>query len=267
MIPNMFVRVLNYLNIIVCFFSLNKYNMYVRINKYLASCGISSRRKCEQLVVDGRVTVNGIVIHDLSTNVGDSDIVCFDGKQVTLFKEKIYLMLNKPVCYISAVSDNRGRKVVTDLVPKKFGNVFPVGRLDYNTQGLLLLTNDGEFANKIIHPRSNIKKTYKVYTNILPKTEQLKKLRSGMTVGDIKYMPAIVSSPCKENDMYVFDIVITEGKNREIRNMCGAVGIRVIMLIRTAIGNLKLNDLPVGKIKRLSNEELKLLEEYDNYCN
>ncbi len=244
-------------------FALNSqfyYNICMRLNKYLATCGLGSRRKCEQFISDNRVTINGQHVFDLSTIVNEGDVVCVDGRIVKPCEKKIYLMLNKPVCYITACSDDRGRKCVVDLVPSAYGKVFPVGRLDYNTSGLLLLTNDGDFANKIIHPSNNVTKTYTVSVRVKPTNSQIKQLRSGIQYDGVDYLPAKVSSIRSIDDLYEFDITIIEGKNREIRNMCKAVNIKLIKLKRISIGNLMLKDLPSGKIRVLNENDLRLLE-------
>ena len=136
----------------------------MRINKYLASCGICSRRKAEELIKSGKITINGNVVTDLSTIIKDNDIVAYNGKKVSLEQNKVYIMLNKPKCYICSLKDEKDRLTVLKLTKGVKERIFPIGRLDYNTEGLLLLTNDGDFANSIIHPSKHIEKTYEVKT-------------------------------------------------------------------------------------------------------
>lgn len=231
----------------------------MRINSFLARCGLGSRRKVEELILKKQVLVNGSNIISLSTQIDpQKDEVICNNKKLTLIEDKVYLMLNKPKLVLSTVSDDRGRKTVMDYVDKTI-NIFPVGRLDYNTEGLLLLTNDGEFANNVIHPSKMIWKTYEVKLNKMPKPIDLVKLRKGVDIGDvIKTLPAQVSNPelC-DDGLYKVVIKISEGRNRQIRRMFKAVGYNVLELKRIAIGNLLLGNLKSGKIKTLTDNDIK----------
>lgn len=231
----------------------------MRINSFLARCGLGSRRKVEELILKKQVFVNGSNIISLSTQIDPQkdEVVC-NNKKLTLIEDKVYLMLNKPKLVLSTVSDDRGRKTVMDYVDKTI-NVFPVGRLDYNTEGLLLLTNDGEFANNVIHPSKMIWKTYEAKLNKMPKPIDLVKLRKGVDIGDvIKTLPAQVSNPelC-DDGLYKVVIKISEGRNRQIRRMFKAVGYNVLELKRIAIGNLLLGNLKSGKILTLTDNDIK----------
>lgn len=231
----------------------------MRINSFLARCGLGSRRKVEELILKKQVFVNGSNIISLSTQIDpQKDEVICNNKKLTLIEDKVYLMLNKPKLVLSTVYDDRGRKTVMDYVDKTI-NIFPVGRLDYNTEGLILLTNDGEFANNVIHPSKMIWKTYEAKLNKMPKPIDLVKLRKGVDIGDvIKTSPAQVSNPelC-DDGLYKVVIKISEGRNRQIRRMFKAVGYNVLELKRIAIGNLLLGNLKSGKIKTLTDNDIK----------
>lgn len=231
----------------------------MRINKYLSGCGIDSRRKCEALVLDGKVKINGKVVTALATDVKDGDSVTVDGRAVSPRANKTYIMLNKPKGCVCTVSDDRGRKTVLDFV-KVNRRVFPVGRLDYDTEGLLLLTDDGELSNKITHPRNGIKRTYSVRVEGEPSDAELKKLRNGVTYNGVTYGAAIVEVVGKEKDGTKLSITVTEGKNHEIRNMIESLGRRVMFLKRVAIGDLRLGGLKRGEWRYLDDGEIDYLK-------
>ncbi len=231
----------------------------MRINQYLASCGLTSRRKAEELVLQGRVKVNNQIVTNLSTVVSEKDIVECDGKRVALSEEKIYLMINKPKGYLTSVSDDRGRPTIMKLVEGIKERVYPVGRLDFNTEGLLLLTNDGEFANSVMHPSKHIAKTYKVTLKSKPKPAELELLRKGILLDDVKTLPAIIGRPKNEDGLYTLDVTIFEGKNREVRRMFEHIGYKIYALKRTKIGQLELGDLPLKSVKKLNKSDLKLI--------
>ena len=218
----------------------------MRINKYLSGCGIDSRRKCEQLVLDGRVRINGKTVTALGTDVKDGDYVEVDGRAVALAQRKVYVMLNKPKGCVCTVHDEKGRKTVLDFVKLK-ERIFPVGRLDYDTEGLLLLTNDGEIANIVTHPKNMVKKVYSVRVEGEPSEAELKRLRAGVEYNGVKYAAAQVSVLGTENNETKLEITVTEGKNHEIKNMIESLGRRVMFLKRTAIGGLRLGGLSRGE--------------------
>ncbi len=236
--------------------------MEYRLQKYLAYCGVDSRRNCEALIESGMITVNG-VIASLGDKIDtDTDIVKYKGKEVKFVSKKLYIMLYKPIGYISSVKDEKERKTVIDLLRNDIKErIYPVGRLDYNTEGLLLLTNDGEFMNKITHPKNGIKKTYLAQVKGGQiKKEELSALRRGVIIDGYKTKPsqANVINILNDNTSIV-EITITEGKNRQVRKMFDAVGHEVINLKRTEIQGVKLGNLPYGKWRHLNPEEVKLL--------
>lgn len=229
----------------------------MRINKYLASCGVGSRRKVEEYITDGRVSVNDEIVYNLSTDIDETnDVVKYNGKIVKLASDKVYIMLNKPKGYLCTVSDDRGRPTVLKLVKENL-RIYPIGRLDYNTEGLLLLTNDGDFANKIMHPSGRISKTYLVTLKSKPKPDELQKLRSGIMLEDGITQPAIVDRPKLNNGLYDIHITIFEGRNRQVRRMFEAIGYKVYNLKREKIGQLDLGDLEIKKYRYLTKQEIE----------
>ena len=231
----------------------------MRINQYLASCGVASRRKAEEFVKQGLVCINDKVVEELGTVVGEYDVVKLQGKVVKPQENKVCIMLNKPKGYITAVTDDRGRPTVMKLLPKMKERVFPIGRLDFNTEGLLLLTNDGELANNITHPTKHIAKTYEVLLKVKPSTEALQKLRNGVELDGVKTLPALISKPKSADGLFKLEITIHEGKNRQVRRMFESIGVRVFALKRISIGGLKLGDLELKKCKYLSEDEIKTI--------
>ncbi|MBE5735649.1 MAG: rRNA pseudouridine synthase [Clostridiales bacterium] len=227
----------------------------MRINKYLATAGLGSRRKVEQLVLDGAIKVNGVIIKDLSTDISDTDKVEYLNRLVSISSDKVYYMLNKPRGVLTSCSDGHGRKLIIDYVPPT-PKVFPVGRLDYETEGLIILTNDGDFANNIIHPRCHIAKTYEIVTNKRLSVEDKENLEKGVNLGDFTTLPSKISVDKKIPSGYLRQITIFEGKNRQIRKMFDHVGHSVISLKRISIGRLQLGDVPIGKYKKLNKQDL-----------
>ncbi len=221
-----------------------------RINKYIASCGICSRRKADELISQGKVEINGQVVTDMGHKVDTNDIVKINGKLITKEEEKVYIVLNKPKGYVTTSSDQFNRKNVIDLINENV-RVYPIGRLDMYTEGLLLLTNDGEFANAIMHPRNKIEKTYVVTTDTNITKEQIDKLKNGVDIGDYITKPAKVRIISKDK----IEIIISEGKNRQVRRMCDAVEINLLNLKRIKIGNIELGKLQTGKYRYLTEEE------------
>lgn len=229
----------------------------MRINKFLASCGIGSRRKVEEYINNGEVSVNGEIITDLSTDVDENTaVVKYKGKIVQLQNDKVYLMLNKPKGYICSVKDDKDRPTVMKLIKDK-NRVYPIGRLDYNTEGLLLFTNDGEFANKIMHPSGHISKTYVVTLKSKPTPQQLDNLRKGVMLDDGITQPAIVDRPKNVNGLYQLNITIFEGRNRQVRRMFEHIGYKIYNLQRIKIGKLELGDLPLKQSRYLTKNEIE----------
>ena len=227
----------------------------VQLNKYLANLGITSRRKVEELVSQGRVTINRQKVTKIATRINpDKDKVQVDGKDITR-QHFVYIILNKPRGVVSTVSDEFKRKTVLDLVKVK-ERIYPVGRLDQESHGLILLTNDGEVANLLTHPRYHISKTYEVLVSGEVRRYQLEKLKRGVYLRDGKTAPAEVEVLEKNPGKTLLKIILHEGKNRQIRRMCGVLGLNVLDLKRVAMGEVKLGDLEAGKYRYLTEEEL-----------
>lgn len=231
----------------------------MRINKYLSACELGSRRKVEELITSGKIIVNGNVLDNLAYDVKDTDIIKYQGKIINPQENKVYIMLNKPKCYITSLKDEKNRRVVTDLLNGVKEKVFPVGRLDFNTEGLLLLTNDGDWANKVIHPSNAILKTYEVKLKVLLSQKEIKALTKGAVVDGIKYMPANVQFVGIDEEFYLYNVTIMEGKNREIRRIFESFKVKIYNLKRLSIGNLNLGNLEKGKYKYLSEKEKNLI--------
>lgn len=221
-----------------------------RLNKYIASCGICSRRKADDLILQGRVKINNEVVTNLGAQVNSNDVVKVDNKEINKEEKKVYIMLNKPKGYVTTSHDQFNRKSVLDLINEDV-RVYPIGRLDMYTEGLLLLTNDGEFSNKMMHPRNKVEKTYIVTTDTKITNKQINDLRAGVDIGGYITKPAKVRI-LNNNRL---EIIISEGKNRQVRRMCESVGINLLNLRRVKIGNLKLGNLQSGKYRYLTEQE------------
>lgn len=233
----------------------------VRLQKFLADCGVASRRGAEGLIKDGRVSVNGVITREMGVKVDpDSDIIEFDGKPVRPQSKMIYIMLNKPVGFVTTVSDDKGRDTVMNLVSEIPARIYPVGRLDYDTEGLLLMTNDGDLTYKITHPKNNIEKTYVAEVTGNISMDTLTKLRSGVVIDGVRTSPAKVEVIGATRLGTKLEITIHEGRNRQVRRMFEAVGCIVKRLKRTEEAGLKLGHLPLGKWRKLSESELNMLK-------
>ena len=229
----------------------------VRIQKYISDCGYASRRKAEELIREGVVTVNG-----KTAQIGDKvdENTCsvkIHNKLIKPQEKKVYIMLNKPTGYLSSVTDDRGRKTVVDLIPASKERVFPVGRLDYDTEGLIILTNDGDFTYKITHPKHEIKKTYIATLSGIFTVENAEKLKNGIEIEDYVAVANEIKILKEKDKKSEVLITISQGKNRQVRKMFDKVGYPVLKLKRISIGNLKLGDIKTGEYKYLSKEELK----------
>lgn len=227
-----------------------------RLQKILAASGAASRRKAEELIRAGRVTVNG-----KPAKLGDSalpgrDVIALDGERLTASGEKYYLALHKPRGFVTTMSDERDRKCVAQLVEDLGERVYPVGRLDKDSEGLLLLTNDGEFANLVAHPRGHVAKTYRVTVRPSVTEEQLNRLAVGIELDGRMTAPAKVRVLEQQPGRVVLEMVLTEGRNREIRRMCETLGLEVARLKRIAIGPVRLGMLPQGKHRELTKAEI-----------
>ncbi len=231
--------------------------MTERLQKILARTGIASRRKAEELIRAGRVAVDGRIVTELGLKVDPaSAVITFDGAPV-VFEEKIYLLLNKPAGYVTTLSDTHGRPIVTDLLQGISQRVFPVGRLDYDTEGALILTNDGRLGQYIQHPRYEVNKTYEATVTGIPGTRKIRQLEKGIRLDNHLTWPAKVRILERKNTEATLELIIHEGKKRQVRKMLAAVGHPVKKLKRTAYGNLKIGPLQRGKYRFLSQKDLK----------
>ena len=230
----------------------------MRINQYIASAGVTSRRKADELVADGKVKVNGAVLTTPGYHVEEGDIVEVNGVRITPAERKVYYLLNKPAGYVTSTADKEGRPLVTELVPNEV-RVFPVGRLDLNTTGLLILTNDGELSNKLMHPSHEFSKRYLVRAQGIVTRAEAAKLEKGIDIGGFVTSPADVHLLKHDRNSTVAEIVIHEGKNRQVRRMFKAIGHPVLELCRTGLGNLEIGRLAVGQCRKLSPAEVEQL--------
>lgn len=233
-----------------------------RLQKYLASCGIASRRKCEELILQGRVRVNGQLISELGLKIDPSkDIIEVDGEKIKE-EEKVYIMLNKPFGIISSAKDEKGRPTVIDLVKGNVDKrVFPVGRLDFDTTGLIILTNDGQFANNVMHPKHHIKKTYHALVKGIPKDDDIIQLEKGIIIDGRVTLPAEIKLLSISNGNALFEVIIFEGRNRQVRKMFDQIGHPVLKLKRIAIGKLKLKNIKEGEFVFLDKNDIKKIFE------
>ena len=231
----------------------------MRINKFIAQAGIASRRKADELIAAGKVTVNGACLAEPGYDVTEEDVVAVNGQEIQRPEAKVYYMLHKPIGTLTSVSDERGRRTVMDLIPDVEERVFPVGRLDYNTSGLLFLTNDGELAYGLTHPKHHVAKVYRVrVAGNIPKAK-IAQLRKGIDLGDFVTQPARVDVITWNRHSMILEITIHEGKNRQVRRMFEAVGYPVQELSRIAVGNIKLGHLKEGHYRKLSKGEIEYL--------
>lgn len=232
----------------------------MRLQKFLSKAGIASRRKAEEIIKRGEISVNDSVITEMGFKVDISkDIIKYKNNIISIEENKVYLILNKPENIITSSDDQFNRKTVIDFIDIK-ERVFPVGRLDYNTSGLILLTNDGDLANKLIHPRYGIVKSYEVIINGNISKSNINKFQNGLIIDKYKTKPCklkLISNSPRSSKLMVY---ISEGKNRQIRKMFDAIGHKVLKLERKSIGPIHLNDLPKGKYRSLSKSELNLLK-------
>ena len=240
--------------------------MEERLQKFLARSGIASRRKSEELIANGKIKVNGQVVSELGVKINpEMDIVEYNGKQIKEENKKVYILLNKPIGYVTTVKDQFKRDTVMELVKGVKERIVPVGRLDMYTSGALLLSNDGDFINKVTHPKHEIEKTYNATIVGKVTKEDVEKLTRGVEIQD--ELETYVTKPAKvkilkideEKNLSRIQITIHEGKNREVRRMCEAIGKKVIALHRTQIGNIDVKDLQLGKWRYLTEKEIQNL--------
>ena len=235
----------------------------IRLQKFMADCGVASRRKCEEYILKGLVRVNGEIVNKLGIKVvPDKDIVEYNGKKIqNVNNKKVYILLNKPIGYVTTVKEQFGRPTVMELVKNVKERVVPVGRLDMYTSGAIILTNDGDFVYKVTHPKYEIEKTYIVTLRgkVLP--EEIEKLKNGVKIDDYvsgKAKVKAIKYDVDKNESRL-EIIIHEGKNREVRKMCEAIGKKVLALHRTKIGNIEVKPLELGKYRFLTAKEVESL--------
>jgi 23S rRNA pseudouridine2605 synthase len=231
----------------------------IRLQKYMAEAGVASRRRSEELILQGRVEVNGNIVTVPGTKINGTEIIKVDGRIIKPEKNKVYILLNKPVGYVSTARDQFDRKTVIDIVSDVKERIYPVGRLDYDTSGLILLTNDGELANRMTHPKHEVPKVYRAIISGILSQDEISKLRSGVIIEDYKTAPAVVKVIDKAENSTTVEITIHEGRNRQVRKMFEAVGHIVLRLKRIAIGPITIDGLEEGKWRRLDRKELEVL--------
>lgn len=234
-----------------------------RLQKYLANNGIASRRKAEEYILAGKVKVNGQIVTELGTKVNsDKDVIEFEGKRVNNDIKKVYVLLNKPIDYVTTVKDQFSRNTVVDLVKNAGNNLLPVGRLDMYTSGALILTNDGDFIFHVTHPKHEVEKTYTVTLRGKVTNEDVESLRQGVIIDEeykTKTAKVRIMKIDEEKNLSRLEIVIHEGKNRQVRKMCEAIGKKVIALHRSKIGNIDVKDLKIGQWRYLTKREVDML--------
>lgn len=234
--------------------------MGVRLNKYIADAGICSRRKADELIGNGNVKVNGAVMKELGYQVEEGDVVKVNGKVIDSVGKKVYVVVNKPLGYITSMDDDKDRATVAELVSDIPERLFPVGRLDYNTSGLLIMTNDGQLTYTLTHPKHEVYKTYIAKVAGVISDARVAKLRKGVDIGGFITSPAKVKVIKQMPRHAIVEISIREGKNRQVRKMFAAVGNKVQELQRVAIGEIKLGRLMEGHYRKLNREEIEYLK-------
>lgn len=235
-------------------------NDEIRLQKYLANNGILSRRKAEGAILEGKVKVDGKIVTELGTKINPiKNKVEYDGKHIKNEEEKVYILLNKPIGYVTTVKDQFNRDIVTDLIKGVKVKLLPVGRLDMYTSGALMLTNDGDFIYRVTHPKHEIEKTYNVTLNGVIVNDEVEELRKGVKIEDYITKPASVKilKIDKEKNISRIQITIHEGKNRQVRKMCEAVGKKVLALHRSKIGTLDVKNLKIGEWRYLTKKEIE----------
>ena len=233
----------------------------MRINKFISDCGVCSRRKAEEYIKSGLVRINGVVVDKLATDVNVGvDKVTISGQEINLVNEYVYFMLNKPKGYICSMSDDRNRKSIIDLLGDIDRRVFPIGRLDDDSEGLIFLTNDGELTYKLTHPKFGIEKKYIVKVEGEMKESELAVLRAGVVIDNVRYSKCKVKLLAFQDNISKLEVTLTEGKNREIRKMFDAIGKEVIFLKRTQMAGIKLGGLKRGELRKLKESEINHLK-------
>ncbi len=233
----------------------------MRLQKYMAKCGVASRRKSEEIIQANRVKVNGHIVNELGVKINPKeDTVMVNNQIITLEEEKVYIVLNKPEGYVTTVSDQFDRPTVLDIVKNVDERIYPVGRLDYDTSGLLLLTNDGDLTYRLTHPKHEVNKTYIAKVRGTPNSNELDQFRNGLNIGDYITSKANIKILKKFKDSSLVEIEIHEGRNRQIRRMCDVINHPVISLKRIAMGKIKLENLQKGSWRYLTDNEINYLK-------
>ncbi len=234
----------------------------IRLQKYLAQCGVASRRAAEKLIEEGHVAVNGMVVTEMGVKVTGRERITVDGKTVRPEAHKIYIMMHKPTGVLCSAKDDRERTCVVDLIEGLEERLYPVGRLDYDSSGLLLVTNDGDFMQKMTHPSFEIWKTYEAVVKGTPNESHVKKFADGLELDDGKTLPALLTVIGYKGKNAIAEVRIREGRNRQVRRMMEKIGHPVVSLKRTAFGSLELGDLKPGKWRYLTEKELAQLTSF-----
>lgn len=233
----------------------------MRLQKYIALCGVASRRKAEQLILEGAVMVNNKIVQELGVTIDpNKDIVKVNDKKIVAEGRKVYIMLNKPVGFVTTLKDEKDRKIVTDLIEGVKERIYPVGRLDADTTGLLILTNDGDLAYKLTHPSNEVMKRYIAIVEGVPNRWELEKFRSGLIIDGKPTAEAFIKISKRYEDESILDIAIHEGRNRQVKKMCESINHPVKKLKRIAIGNLELGGLDLGNWRYLEEKEVEYLK-------
>ena len=234
----------------------------MRLQKYMAMCGVAARRKCEEMIAAGRVNVNGQIITEMGTQVEETDVVLVDGVRIMPEEEKKYILYHKPAGEVTTVSDDKGRETVMDRFKDFEVRLYPVGRLDYDSEGLLLLTNDGELAQRLTHPSCEVDKVYLARVTGNPSNEAIDKLRRGVFMEGDERRTCPASVRVVRDESLYSDIVVSihEGRNRQVRRMFDAVGHKVLLLRRIRFGSLELGDLKRGEWRELTAQEVEELK-------
>ena len=232
----------------------------MRLNKYIAAAGVCSRRKADELIANGNVRINGAVMKEMGYDVADGDTVQVNGRIISAASKKVYVAVNKPLGYITSMDDDRSRATVAELVADIPERLFPVGRLDYNTTGLLIMTNDGDLTYTLTHPKHEVWKTYIATVSGVISDNRIARLRKGVDIGGFVTSPAKVRVIKQMPRHAVVEISIHEGKNRQVRKMFAAVGNKVQELERVSIGDIRLGRLMTGHYRKLTREEIEYLK-------
>ncbi len=231
----------------------------MRLQKYLAHAGVASRRRAEEMILRGEIAVNGRVRRELGTSVEERDVVSVRGRQIELTGEFQYLVLHKPVNVMTTMRDPQGRRTIVSLLPKDMPRVVPVGRLDYDTSGVLLLTNDGDLAHILTHPKFGVQKTYRVTVHGRLQRDDVKRLREGLSLDGVKSAGAQLRAVAVRSGASIMDLTIHEGRNRQVRRMFEVLGHPVLTLVRMRFGPLRIGQLPAGGIRPASEREIAAL--------